>query len=60
MRVAQLVDLLLLHTVRNDKDQEGQAVRVVLAQAEPLGKLGAKAVPPRVVFDKLKRESTGS
>jgi hypothetical protein len=53
MLAAELVDLLLLRVVRNDEDQEGNAVRVVLAQAEPLGKLRTKADPPRVVFDKL-------
>eukprot|EP00964_Phaeocystis_antarctica_P070481 scaffold42929_cov69-Phaeocystis_antarctica.AAC.10 len=56
VREAQPIDQRLLHTVRDDEDQEGHAVRVVLAQAEPLGKLGAKAGPPRVVFDKLKSE----
>ena len=58
MRVAQPVDQRLLHTVLDDEDQEGHAVRVVLAEAEPLRKLGTKLGPPRVIFDEL-NVSTG-
>ena len=55
MCVAQPVDQRLLLTILDDEDQEGHAVRVVLAKAEPLRKLGAEVGPPRVIFDKLKR-----
>ena len=50
--VAQSVDQRLLHKICDDEDQKGHAVRVVLAEAEPLGKLGAKSGPLRVIFDK--------
>ena len=45
VREAHPIDHRLLHTVCDDQDQEGHAVRVVLAKAEPLGKLGAKLEP---------------
>ena len=52
--VAQSVDQRLLHKICDDEDQKGHAVRVVLAEAEPLGKLGAELGPPRVASDNLK------
>jgi len=52
VHVALPVDLLLLRTVGDDEDQEGHAVRKDIAEAEPLGKLRAKAGPLRVIFDK--------
>ena len=59
MPEVQPVDQRLLHKVRNDKDQEGHAVRVVLAKAEPLGKLGTKLEPLRVVCNKLEERGEG-
>ena len=55
VRAAQPIDQLLLHKVCDCEDQEGHAVRVVLAKAEPLGKLGAKLEPLLVICNKLKR-----
>ena len=55
MASAQPVDHLLLHEVRDHEDQEGHAVRVALAQAEPLGKLGSEQDPLLVVSDSLER-----
>ena len=51
VHVALLVDLLLLRTVGDDEDQEGDAVRKGIAEAKPLGKLRAKASPLRVICD---------
>lgn len=51
VRFAQPVDQRLLNTVHDDENQERNAVRVVLAEAKPLGNLGAEVNPPRVVFE---------
>ena len=49
----QPVNLRLLHKVIDEKNQKGHAVRVELAEADPLGKLCAKPVPIRVFVDCL-------
>ena len=41
----QLVDNFLLHKVSDEEDQKRHAVRIVLAEADPLGKLGAEPLP---------------
>ena len=55
MLARQLIHRLFLVTVRDNKDQEGHAVWVVLAQAEPFDKLWEELGPPWVVHNHLQQ-----